>query len=153
MMRFRAALESAQIILDLEAGTLAEATRKLSETLRSDPRVRSWRELVAAWEAKASGHVVPVRTGVAFIHARTKAVSDLVMSFGRLHTLVPDRGEPIRFIVLMGIPTAIDAEYARLVGALMRVLRDQRLCQAFHDAKRPEDVLSILERAETAVVS
>jgi mannitol/fructose-specific phosphotransferase system IIA component (Ntr-type) len=153
MMRFRAALESAQIVLDLEAATLAEAIRKLAETLRSDPRVGSWRDLVAAWEAKASSHVVPVRTGVVFIHTRTKAVSDLVMSFGRLHTPVPDDGELIGFIFLMGIPTAIDAEYARLVGALMRVLRDQRLCEAFHDAKRPEDVQAILERAETAVGS
>jgi mannitol/fructose-specific phosphotransferase system IIA component (Ntr-type) len=95
MMRFRAALESAQIVLDLEAATLAEAIRKLAETLRSDPRVGSWRELVAAWEAKGSSHVVPVRTGVVFIHARTKAVSDLVMSFGRLHTPVPAHGELI----------------------------------------------------------
>lgn len=151
MMRFRAALESAQIVLDLEAVTLEEAIRKLAETFRSDPRVGSWPELAAAWQAKGTGHVVPVRIGVAFIHARTKAVSDLVMGFGRLQTPVRDHGDLIRFIILMGIPATIDAEYARLVGALMRVLRDQRLCQAFHEAKRPEEVLAILERAEAAV--
>lgn len=153
MMRFRAALESAQIVLDLEAVTLSEAIRKLAETLRSDSRVGSWPELTAAWQAKGSGRLVPVRTGVAFIHARTKAVSDLVMTFGRLQSPVPDHGELIAFIILVGIPAAIDADYARLIGALMRALRDQRLCAAFRDAQRPEDVLSILKRAETVVGS
>ncbi|MBV8900653.1 MAG: PTS sugar transporter subunit IIA [Verrucomicrobia bacterium] len=153
MMRFRAALESAQIVLDLEAVTLTEAIRKLAETLRSDSRVGAWPELAAAWQAKGNGRLVPVRTGVAFIHARTKAVSDLVMAFGRLHTPVPDHEGLIRFLILIGIPATIDADYARLIGALMRALRDQRLCAAFHDAERPEDVLAILERAETAVGS
>lgn len=153
MMRFRAALESAQIVLDLEAATLVEAIRKLAETLRADPRVGSWRELLKAWEAKGGEHAIPIRTGVAFIHARTKGVSDLVMSFGRLHTPVRDRGELIHFIVLMAIPATVDAEYARLTGALMRVLRNERFCETFHDAKRPEDVLAILERAEISIAS
>ena len=153
MIPLRAALEPGQIVLDLEAVALPEAVRKLAETLRSDPRVGSWPELAAAWQAKVEGPGLPVRAGVAFVHARTKAVSELVMSFGRLHTPVADGGEPIQFILLIGIPKAIDAEYARLVGALMRVLRDQRLCNAFRGAKRPEEVLTILERAEAAVTS
>jgi mannitol/fructose-specific phosphotransferase system IIA component (Ntr-type) len=151
MIRFREALASGQIVLDLEAATVSEAIRKLAETLRSDPRVGSWPELEAAWQAKAQTAVVPIRTGVAFFHARTKAVSELVMGFGRLRTPVPDRGELVRFILLLGIPKAIDAEYARLVGALMRVLRDQRLCESFQHAQRPEEVLGLIERAEAAV--
>ncbi|MBW0001422.1 MAG: PTS sugar transporter subunit IIA [Verrucomicrobia bacterium] len=153
MMRFRAALESTQIVLDLEAATLVEAIRKLAETLRADPRVGSWRELVGVWEGKGGEHVIPIRTGVAFIHVRTKAVSDLVMSFARLHTPVRDHDELIHFIVLMAIPLAVDARYARLVGTLMRVLRNERFCEAFYDAKRPEDVLAVLERAEVSLAS
>lgn len=153
MIRLRAALESSQIVLDLEAVTFSEAIRKLAETLRSDPRVGSWPELLSAWQVKVDNPVVPVRTGVAFLHARTRAVSELVMSFGRLRKPLPERGELIQFILLMGIPKAIDAEYARILGALMRVLRDQRLCTAFQNAERPEDVLAILDRAEAAVSS
>jgi mannitol/fructose-specific phosphotransferase system IIA component (Ntr-type) len=153
MIRFKEALEPGQIVLDLEAANFPEAIRKLSESLRSDPRVGSLPELTAAWQAKVQGPGVHLNAGVAFVHARTKAVSELVMSFGRLRAPITNCGELIRFILLIGIPKTMDAEYVRLVGALMRVLRDQRLCDAFHEAKRPEEVMAILERGEAAVAS
>jgi len=154
MIRLRAALRPEHIVLDLHAATLADAIHSLAEPLRADPRVAAaWLELVAMWDAKAQTPGIHLKYGVVLIHARTKAVVDFVMAFGRLQTPVLKHGEPIRFILLIGIPTAMDAEYARLVGVLMRVLRDERLCRGFLEAKRPEEVLAILERGEGAVAS
>jgi mannitol/fructose-specific phosphotransferase system IIA component (Ntr-type) len=150
MIRLRAALRPEHIVLDLNAATLADAIPRLAEPLRGDPRVAAWLELVEAWDARARTPGVHLKYGVVLVHARTKAVVDFVMAFGRLQTPVVEHGEPIRFILLIGIPTAMDAEYARLVGVLMRVLRDERLCGGFLEAKRPEEVLAILERGKEA---
>ncbi|MBV9491976.1 MAG: PTS sugar transporter subunit IIA [Verrucomicrobia bacterium] len=153
MIRVKAVLEPEHVLLDVPAANMLEAVEALAGSLRSDRRVVAWPEVAAAWRAKAEAAHTHLRHGVALLHARTRAVSDLVMAFGRLAAPIMDQGEPIRFVLLIGIPDTMDAEYARLVGALMRVLRDERLCAAFHKATRPEQVLAILDRGEAATGS
>jgi len=153
MIRLRDALSPGNILLDPDAETYEEAIQSLLEPLRSDPRVSSWHELAAALKVKAQGPTAHLRYGVALVHVRTAAVVDFVMTFGRLRRPVLDHAEPIQFILLIGIPTAMDAEYARLLGVLMRVLRDERLCAAFHRAQRPEEILAVFERGEAGVAS
>jgi mannitol/fructose-specific phosphotransferase system IIA component (Ntr-type) len=43
----------------------------------------------------------------------------------------------------------MDADYLRMVGALMRAFRDDELRKALETATTPDDVLSAFERGET----
>ncbi len=151
MIRLRDALLPAGILLDVEAATYAEAVRKLAEPLRFDERVTAWPELAAALATKAQTAGAHLKYGVTFTHVRTAAVNEFVMTFGRLRQPVRLGGEPIKYIILIAIPAAMDAEYARLLGVMMRVLRDERLCNRFADAVNPEAVLEVLERGETGI--
>ncbi|HEY0792277.1 MAG TPA: PTS sugar transporter subunit IIA [Chthoniobacterales bacterium] len=153
MIRLRDALPPGNILLNLDVETYAEAVQRLAEPLRSDPRVSSWQELAAALTAKAQGPTAHLKYGVTLVHVRTTAVLDFVMTFGRLRQPVLDQAEPIQYILLIGIPIAMDAEYARLLGVLMRVLRDERLCAAFQRAQRPEEILAVFERGEAGLAS
>jgi mannitol/fructose-specific phosphotransferase system IIA component (Ntr-type) len=153
MIRLRDALLPGNILLDLAAETYEAAIQHLAEPLRSDPRVSSWPELAAALTAKAQAPRAHLKYGVSLVHVRTAAVLDFVMTFGRLCRPVLDHAEPIQYILLIGIPIAMDAEYARLLGVLMRVLRDERLCEPFRRAQRPEEILAVFERGEAGLAS
>jgi mannitol/fructose-specific phosphotransferase system IIA component (Ntr-type) len=73
----------------------------------------------------------------------------MVMAFGRLAQPIRRGPGSIRFVLVIGIPETMDADYLRMVGALMRAFRDDELRKALETATTPDDVLSAFERGET----
>ena len=59
------------------------------------------------------------------------------MAFGRLTDPLQEKEGPLQFVVLVGIPRAMDAEYLRLLGTLMRVFRNEKLRQKLLLAQIP----------------
>jgi PTS system nitrogen regulatory IIA component len=57
--------------------------------------------------------------------------------------------EEIRYVLVIGIPETMDADYLRLVGVLMRVFRDDRIRATLDSARTAEAVLKIFEEGET----
>jgi mannitol/fructose-specific phosphotransferase system IIA component (Ntr-type) len=53
-------------------------------------------------------------------------------------------------VMLVGIPRAMDAEYLRLVGILMRVFRNEKLRHKLLYAPEPADIVRIFEQGESA---
>jgi mannitol/fructose-specific phosphotransferase system IIA component (Ntr-type) len=51
--------------------------------------------------------------------------------------------------MLVGIPRAMDAEYLRLVGILMRVFRNEKLRHKLLYAPEPADIVRIFEKGES----
>ena len=87
--------------------------------------------------------------GIAVPHVRTATVTKMVMAFGRLKEPIQEPDGPIQFVVLVGIPETMDAEYLRLVGTLMRVFRSEKLRDKLLHAEKPAQIIDIFERVET----
>jgi mannitol/fructose-specific phosphotransferase system IIA component (Ntr-type) len=151
MIRIRETLLPDHVILGLTARSRDEGIRQLAESLRSDSRVVNWKEFLRALTGNGAGAKVNLQCGVAMPHVRTAAVTKMVMAFGRLKEVVQETDRPIQFLVLVGIPVAMDSEYLRLVGTLMRVFRSDKLRSKLRYANKPAEIIEIFEKGETGL--
>jgi mannitol/fructose-specific phosphotransferase system IIA component (Ntr-type) len=149
MIRIREALLPDHILLRLEAQSRDEAVQQLVESLRADTRVTDWQEFLRALRKRDAGGKMKLGYGLAIPHARTSAVTKMVMAFGRFKEPVQETDGPIQFIILVGIPETMDAEYLRLVGTLMRIFRSEKLRNKLLDAEKAAQIIGIFERVET----
>lgn len=149
MIRIREILFPENVLLDLHAESREEGIQQVAESLRADTRVADWQEFYRALRERDSSAKINLQFGLTLPHTRTDAVTQMVMAFGRLAQPVQNSDGAIRFILMIGIPKTMDAEYLRLVGALMRVFRSEKSRASLLAAKRPDTILAAFDRAET----
>ena len=151
MIRIRETLLPDHVILGLVARSRDDGIRQLAESLRSDARVANWQEFLRALTRNEACGKVNLQYGLAMPHVRTAAVIKMVMAFGRLKDPIQEAYGPIQFLVLVGIPVAMDAEYLRLVGTLMRVFRSDKLRDKLRYAEKPAEIIEIFEKGDSGV--
>ena len=149
MIRIREALLPDHILLNLTADSREESVQQIVESLRLDTRVTDWPRFVQQLQKRDAAGRVKLEYGIAVPHVRTATVTKMVMAFGRLKEPVQEPDGPIRFVVVVGIPETMDADYLRLVGTLMRVFRSEKLRHKLLHAERPAQIIDIFERVET----
>jgi mannitol/fructose-specific phosphotransferase system IIA component (Ntr-type) len=153
MIRIRETLSPDHILLNLTAPSREEAVQQLVESFRSDTRVTDWHEFSEALRRRDATGKVKLEYGLAVPHVRTAAVTRMVMAFGRLKEPAEEADGSIRFVVLVGIPETMDAEYLRLIGTLMRVFRSDKLRDKLRYAEKPAEVIDVFEKVETGIES
>ena len=79
------------------------------------------------------------------------SVTKMLMAFGRLTHPLDEANGPLQFVTLIGIPRAMDAEYLRLVGTLMRVFRNEKLRQKLLGAQNPSEIVRLFEKGENEI--
>jgi fructose PTS system EIIA component len=149
MNRIRETLLPKQILLDVKATTREEAIKEVSDSLRGDNRIIDWPGFVETLAECARSQKVNIGLGLTIPHNRTDTVTSMVMAFGRLAQPIRRGQASIRFVLLIGIPETMDADYLRLVGVLMRAFREKELRETLETAETPEEVLSAFEKGET----
>jgi mannitol/fructose-specific phosphotransferase system IIA component (Ntr-type) len=149
MIRVRGTLLPEQILLDLTTRSREETLRQLCESLRSDTRISDWKEFVRALTEREAAGRVNLQVGLALPHVRSSSVTKLLMAFGRLIEPLAEKDGSLQFVVLVGIPRAMDAEYLRMVGTLMRVFRNEKLRRKLLLAQKPAEIIQIFEKSET----
>jgi mannitol/fructose-specific phosphotransferase system IIA component (Ntr-type) len=149
MIRVRGTLLPEHVLLDLTAGSREGIIRQLAESLRSDTRISDWKEFLRSLVEREAAGKVNMHCGLTLLHVRTPAVTKMLMAFGRLTDPLPQNDCPLQFAVLIGIPRAMDAEYLRVVGILMRVFRSEKLRQKLLLAHKPAEIIQIFENGET----
>jgi mannitol/fructose-specific phosphotransferase system IIA component (Ntr-type) len=152
MIRISEILLPEHILLDLATPTREEAVRMVAESLRGDSRIADWPLFLKTLSESERSAQTNCTLGLTIPHNRTDAVTSMVMALGRLKTPVKAASVEIRYIVIIGIPETMDAEYLRLVGVLMRVFRDDRFRATLDSATKPQAVLKVFEEAETKLV-
>lgn len=148
MIRIRGTLLPENILLNLNVQSRADAVQKVAETLRDDFRISNWEEFMGTLRAREAVGKVNLELGLTLPHVRTSAVTKMLMAFGRTTGPVQDGNVPIQFVILIGVPGAMDSEYLRLVGTLMRVFRDDKLRRDLLHAEDPEEIIRVFERGE-----
>jgi mannitol/fructose-specific phosphotransferase system IIA component (Ntr-type) len=121
----------------------------VAKTLRGDGRITDWPLFYKTLSESDRSAQTNCRLGLTIPHNRTDAVTAMAMAFGRLKAPLKTPLDEVRYVVVIGIPETMDAEYLRLVGVLMRVFRDDELRAALDAASTPAEVLKVFEEGET----
>ena len=108
------------IHLDLKSTDPRDALEEVLSTLRTDPRVTDWEKLRSSLQAGTSINTIILH------HRRTISVSGLVLAVGRssdpISLATPD--EKLRLLFVAAIPSTLNNEYLRILGAIARVCND-----------------------------
>ena len=149
MIRIKEILLPEHIVLGLEAKTREEAVHAVAKTLRGDTRIADWPLFYKSLAESDRSAQTNCELGLTIPHNRTDSVTAMVMAFGRLKAPLKTPLDEIRYVVVIGIPETMDADYLRLVGVLMRVFRDEQLRSELDSASSPQEVLKVFDEGET----
>lgn len=124
-MRLDEILRPSDVTLALRAGDKAAAVEEVLASVRGDARVRNWETLRAAILKRDAPAIAGDQRGICIAHGRTDAVTELVIAVGRSERGVrfPEIAPPVHLVFVAGIPSTMDSEYLRIVGAIARVCR------------------------------
>ena len=118
-------LGKAPVLLDLEESTELGVITRMLHLLQDRPEVTDPRKLERAVLERQKLQPPLLGNGVALPHARTPAVTEIVLAVGRCREAVPFGPEktPIRLVFLYGVPAHCIAGYLAEVALLTRLLR------------------------------
>lgn len=144
-------LHPRQIDLHLEAPTQEEAIFHVASLLKDDERIKDWTGFYNGLKSGNPCVAAGAEFQICIPHVRTNAVSTMVMAVGRSLEGVPvskKKGDKTHYIFVAGVPTALAADYLRIIGALARVFSDRAAELQLRKAERPEDFLALLAAHE-----
>jgi mannitol/fructose-specific phosphotransferase system IIA component (Ntr-type) len=150
-MRFSDHLDTKFVNLALTSTTRDEAIGELAEILRSHPCVVDFEKYLADVFARERQASTGVGLGAAIPHARTDAVSDLVVAVGRTSGSIDFQsidGKPVQVVLLLGTPQAKVKTYLRLLAHLSHLFKTNGFLPALLRAGSPEEVLQLFKEHE-----
>ena len=127
------------------------AIQEIAGLLENDVQVLDWKELHRS--VKASAPCI-MEEGAQFClcipHARTAAVTEMVMSAGRFSRGLPIEGvaQPVRYLFCIAVPPELATDYLRIIGLLARIAKDPNSEQQICHAATPEEFIDTLARLE-----
>jgi len=118
--------------------------------LSGDTRVTDWARLRQAVIDRDARTLAENGIGICLAHGRTESVKSLVLAVGRSTAgiVAPDVSEPVRLVVVAGIPAAFNSEYLRVIGAIVRICRDRHQLERLLAAKTPQKFVELLGAGE-----
>jgi mannitol/fructose-specific phosphotransferase system IIA component (Ntr-type) len=146
-------LDEQQVILRLRSRKSANAIREIVDVLASDISGRKIGKPEAFLKqvfAREQTHPSVVENGVAFPHARTDLVDQIVIGVGRSRAGIPFGGNQQRahLIFVIGVPERLLSDYLVCVGTLARLGKDETIRSRLLNAEMPREFIEALT-AET----
>lgn len=139
------------VVLNLAPDTPEAAIDHAARLLMDDERVIDWSEFYRVLRAHPPCRVSDeLEFGICIPHARTGAVSEMVMSAVRLSREIyfPDCPQPIRYVFCIGVPQALAADYLRITGALMRLFKEPDAEMELRRSASAREFIEVLCRLE-----
>jgi len=139
-------IDPKQVTLKLGACTQADAMRDLVDLLVSASRIDNAEKFLKELEARERTNSTYAADGVAFPHARTKLVDEIVLAIGRSDAGIPwtDKGEIAHLIFLIAVPERLISDYLVVVGAIARITKDRPLRTLLLHAESVEEFIAML---------
>ncbi|MBM3314061.1 PTS fructose transporter subunit IIA [candidate division WOR-3 bacterium] len=152
MARISELLPSSAIVLDLQAKEKFEAINELVRPLLATGAISDEAEFVKAIVRRENMESTGIGLGVAIPHARTRAVSNIVLAFGRSNSGVNFHsldGKPSHLVFLIAAPEEQKTEYIMTLARLSRLLREDEVRIGLNKAGTAEEVLRVILRHES----
>ena len=139
-------LDEKQVILGLRSRKVPNALREIIELLTQNGKIDTPEAFYEKVLAREQAHPSVVENGVAFPHARTDLVDEIVVGIGRSRAGIPfgHNGVRARLIFVIGVPERLVNDYLICVGALVRLVRDDPIRSALLYAQTPREFIDAL---------
>jgi mannitol/fructose-specific phosphotransferase system IIA component (Ntr-type) len=142
-------LHEQQVILRLRSRKPANAIREIVDVLASDISGRKIDKPEAFLEqvlAREQTHPSVVENGVAFPHARTDLVDEIVIGIGRSRAGIPfgENQQRAHLIFVIGVPERLLSDYLVCVGTLARLVKDKTIRSKLLNAGTPHEFVEVL---------
>ena len=134
-------LDEEHLVLELTASSRDEALREIVAKMQLSEPEAFLREVIAREEVQSTF----MSDGVAFPHARTDLVERIALGIGRSAAGVsfgPD--DRARLIFVIGVPRRMINDYLVCVGALARLVRDEKMRAALMQSETAAEFVEIL---------
>lgn len=136
-----------QIDLNLQAADAASAIRAVTSRLKQHPAIldldQLYKEIIAREELSSTA----LTHGVAVPHARTTAVSEIVVAVGRTSTPVPfgGDGKAVQLLFVIGTPPDQIVNYLCVIGSLARMVKDSAVRDCLLETDDAEEFIAALQ--------
>ena len=139
-------LNERQVILRLRSRHLPNALREIIQLLAQNGKIDNAQTFLRQVLAREQAHPSAVENGVAFPHARTDLVDEIVIGIGRSRAGIPvgANRQRARLIFVIGVPERLVNDYLICVGTLVRLVKDDAIRRTLLEAETPRQFLDAL---------
>jgi mannitol/fructose-specific phosphotransferase system IIA component (Ntr-type) len=139
-------LDEKQVILRLRSRKAPNALREIIELLAQNEKVQNPQAFFEKVLTREEAHPSVVDNGVAFPHARTDLVDEIVVGIGRSRAGIPFGHNAVRanLIFVIGVPERLVNDYLVSVGTLVRLVKDDAIRSALRLAQTPREFIDAL---------
>jgi mannitol/fructose-specific phosphotransferase system IIA component (Ntr-type) len=129
-------LDPKHIVLNLGGSTAGEAVWEIVERLRESGELSKAKEFFEAVMDREGKSSTVANGGVAFPHARTNLVEQILLGIGRSSQGISfgDTGNLVHLIFLIAVPQQMVNDYLICVGSLARLLNNENRREALMSA-------------------
>jgi len=135
-----------QITLNLRAETQEEAMREIVGLLVGAGKIDNPEKFLEQLKAREAANSTYAADGVAFPHARTKLVDEIVVGIGRSEAGIPwtGKGEVAHLIFLIAVPERLISDYLVVIGTIARTTKDRPLRTLLLHAESTDEFIATL---------
>jgi mannitol/fructose-specific phosphotransferase system IIA component (Ntr-type) len=139
-------IDPRQIALKLRARTQVEALREIVDLLAAGGKIDNAEGFLNTLQQREKTNSTYAGDGVAFPHARTKLVKEIVLGIGRTEAGIPwtNKGEIAHLIFLIAVPERLISDYLVVVGAIARITKDRPLRTLLFHAENVDEFVATL---------
>jgi mannitol/fructose-specific phosphotransferase system IIA component (Ntr-type) len=139
-------IDPKQIALNLRATSQREALREIVHLLVANGKIDNAERFLNKLEQREKTNSTYAADGVAFPHARTKLVEQIVLGIGRSEAGIPwtGKGESAHLIFLIAVPERLISDYLVVVGAIARITKDRPLRTLLLHAESVKEFMATL---------
>jgi mannitol/fructose-specific phosphotransferase system IIA component (Ntr-type) len=138
-------LDQRQIALSLHARDRSGALREIVQLLAANGKLAEPERFLEQLLARETARPSAIEQGVVFPHLRSDLVDEIVLGCGRSRSGVVFDGEPANLIFVIGVPQRLANEYLFVVGALARLLHDEKVRHGLLRAKTADQFIQALQ--------
>jgi mannitol/fructose-specific phosphotransferase system IIA component (Ntr-type) len=142
-------LDEKQIELELRPGTRDDALGEIVDLLQANGKISNAKQFLAAVVDRERTASTVAEHGIAFPHARTDLVKEIVLGIGRSKEGVrfDNSGELVHLIFVIGVPKRMIQDYLVCVGAIARLAKDDSVRVSLLEAKTRAEFMEDLRSA------
>ena len=139
-------LDENDVTLQLRSRKPANAVREIIQLLTNNGKIDNAGKFLEQVLLREQAHPSVVEYTVAFPHARTDLVDEIVLGIGRSRAGIPfgKNGVRVRLIFVIGVPERLANDYLICVGTLARLVKDDATRSTLLHAQSPREFLDAL---------
>ena len=142
-------IDSKQIALNLRARTQIKAMHEIVQSLAGAGKIDNRDQFLEELRGRERKNSTYAADGVAFPHARTKLVNQIILGIGRSEAGIPwtGKGEVAHLIFLLAVPDRLISDYLVVIGAIARTTKDAALRTLLFHAESVDEFIDTLLNA------